>query len=100
MALRLEAIETREVLADAYVRRHTAMLSHAVYVNWDGIALNPLCNRVKVDNIADRNTGIDLRSEPTCKACRRSWRVYRKERPDLFVPLGQRSAIAAQPGQE
>lgn len=87
-------IETREVLAGAYVRRNTAMFTHAAFVDSDGRVVGPVCDRVKADSLADRYAGNDLDAEPTCRRCARSWRIYRKERPDMFQPLGNDSAVA------
>lgn len=64
-------IETREVLADAYLggSRRT-MLSHAVEVDEAGKEIRVLCDRVKLDSLAD-HYAQDTTRLPTCGACRR-----------------------------
>jgi hypothetical protein len=64
------SIETREVLAGAYMSRSASMLSHAVEVDADGIELRVLCDRVELDNLADRFAS-DPYAAPTCKTCQR-----------------------------
>lgn len=68
-------IETREVLADAYAAKTSTgtYLRHAVAVDNDGRAVRVLCNRVKLDSLADSEAG-DPDAEPTCKPCRSAWK--------------------------
>lgn len=65
-------VETREVLADAYLGgvRVGNMLSHAVVVDDAGHETEVLCDRVKLDNLADCYAS-DPAAEPTCQICRR-----------------------------
>lgn len=69
-------LETREVLAGAYVHgRDTMYLTHAVEVNEDGAATRVLCSRVKFDSLADRNSQNEFErgTAPTCPVCFRKW---------------------------
>lgn len=68
-------IETREVLADAYIqsRKRGRMLSHAVEVDRDKFAVAVLCQRVDVHSLADR-CASDPHAEPSCEACQRALR--------------------------
>lgn len=63
-------IETREVLAGAYVGHAKRMLSHAVVVDDAGRDIQVLCARVELDNLADCYAS-DPAAEPTCQICRR-----------------------------
>lgn len=71
-------LETREVLAGAYVRdiRDTRLLTHAVEVNERGREIRVLCNRVTFDSLADAGSLTEFQRglEPTCPACARAWR--------------------------
>lgn len=65
-------VETREVLAGAYLRgRMASMLTHAVEIGADGAEARVLCGRVRLDSIADAGSlGIGGRDEPpTCRVC-------------------------------
>lgn len=64
-------VETREVLAGAYRGGVARTLSHAVVVDATGIAVEVLCNRVNVDNLADRYAS-DPHAPVSCTACRRA----------------------------
>jgi hypothetical protein len=65
-------IETREVLAGAYVRggAKDRMLSHAVEVDANDFAIRVLCHRVQLESLADRYAS-DPHAPPTCSICRR-----------------------------
>ena len=67
-------VETREVLAGAYVTRRIrrTMLSHSVEVDDHGVERRVLC-RVRLDSIADAG-GLDVggrQTRPTCPVCLR-----------------------------
>ncbi len=69
----MPTIETREVLAWAYLRtrkKWQRLLTHAVLME-DGRAVRVLCRRVRLDSIAGSNAGNDVNAEPTCTTCRR-----------------------------
>lgn len=78
-------IETREVLAAAYVGGVTSsrpMVSHAVRVDATGRALEPVCSRVRLDSLAEPD-GAVRHIPPTCPACqRRLRREARYQRAD------------------
>jgi len=61
-------VETRAVLAGAYVNRDGATLTHAVEVDGDRWPTRVLCGRAKVDNLADEGAG-DCFAAPTCPLC-------------------------------
>lgn len=63
-------IETREVLAVAYVQGATnrPMLTHAVLVDKHGNDVDVMCRRVKFENLAGR-FACDPNDPVTCKAC-------------------------------
>lgn len=64
-------IETREVLAGAYLARRPRMMhSHAVEVI-DGAIVRVLCRRVALDSLADRHAS-DPAAPPSCRACQRA----------------------------
>jgi hypothetical protein len=64
-------IETRDVLAGAYMaRKPLSLLSHAVIVDEQGLAVQVLCGRVNLDSLADRYAS-DPAAPPTCKICQR-----------------------------
>lgn len=65
-------VESREVLAGAYVSRVSRgeMLVHAVVVSAAGIETRVLCNRVALYNLADP-CASDPQAPVTCPACRR-----------------------------
>lgn len=68
-------IETRGILAGAYVRQDDARtcLTHAVEVTeHDGWPIRALCGKVKVENIVpDRDGFTNPADVPTCKTCAR-----------------------------
>lgn len=74
-------IETREVLAGAYLRSddRRAFLSHAVEV--EGIRpVRVLCGRVKPDNICDASAAPEsIDTLPTCPVCARRDPRFHKE---------------------
>jgi hypothetical protein len=69
-------IETREVLADAYLPNHRkrggVYLTHSVYAGKREGEDVPLCNRVDGDSIADGAANpLGLDKPPTCPVCLR-----------------------------
>ena len=48
------------------------MLTHRVIVDDQGRDLEAFCTRVELESIADRNSGVDIQSEPTCSRCQRA----------------------------
>jgi hypothetical protein len=76
--------ETREILADTrgYSRRvkDGRMRSHAVEIV-DGVEARVLCERVKVDNLADAGAG-DVDAVPSCDVCARRLKAARKAETD------------------
>lgn len=64
-----ERIETREVLAECYRRLDgNQMLTHSVVVE-NRRAISVLCNRVRLDCLADGGAGNDTTAPPTCPRC-------------------------------
>lgn len=66
-------IETREVLAGAYLRidDRRRFLSHAVEIV-DGIPARVFCGRVNPENICDASAAPDsIHNVPTCATCAR-----------------------------
>lgn len=70
--------ETRAVLADAYGPRRSAqtLLTHAVELDEEDREVRVLCNRVKLDSLADRFalSEADRQALPTCAVCARAVR--------------------------
>ena len=69
-----EKIETRSVLAGAYIDlfERLRFLTHSVELNEHGIEIKVLGGRcVKLEHIADNNDGTDLNKKPTCLRCAR-----------------------------
>jgi hypothetical protein len=64
-------LETREVLADAYLgpNKGRTMLSHSCEIGASGVLIRVLCDRVSPLSIAARHAQ-DTTLEPTCKTCR------------------------------
>jgi hypothetical protein len=73
MSTTVVSYETREVLAEAYKRRRTPMLTHTVRVTGPRESdVEVLCHRVQKDSIADGGANPQgLNERPTCPACLR-----------------------------
>lgn len=65
--------ETRAVLGAAYKHDRTAYLTHLVELNAEGEEIRVMCNRVKLEHLADP-LAIPTGSMPTCHKCRVRWR--------------------------
>jgi hypothetical protein len=79
-----ERIETREVLASAYLsgRRSHTYLTHSVVADDRGNEIRVLCNRVNLMRVADHlSNPAGLNEPPTCKMCLR-------RDPRFAVPKG------------
>jgi hypothetical protein len=61
-------IETREVLASAYVRRGQRMLTHAVIADSQMGDIAVMCRRVSIYNLAGRSAS-DPKAAVTCRSC-------------------------------
>jgi hypothetical protein len=63
-------LETREVLAEAYLgpNKGRTMLSHSCEIGASGMLIRVLCGRVSPLSIADK-FAQDIALEPTCKVC-------------------------------
>jgi hypothetical protein len=62
--------ETRAVLAAAYRRQESTMLTHTVKIDTYESEVGPLCRRVYLDSLADP-CADDPSAPPTCPVCRK-----------------------------